>query len=318
MSAWKFENWIAASWNKLSRGQHVIWGVSEILFRERSAFQEVIIAHVPDQGRGLFLDGVVQFIESDEFIYHEHLVLPPLLYHPSPRRVLILGGGDGLALREVLRDPLVEQVVLVDIDEVVVRACRQYCADLNQGSLDSPQATVVIEDAQWYLDHPDQAGRFDVVIMDLIDIDSLEVRDLYARIIAKVTAALAPDGIFVTHGQLILPLMTAFEIRRLLASHFGHVAIHRAYIPSYTEDWAFLLASNALAFEEVEPAILRQRSARLAGPLRALLPETFPATFRLPAYLDDWGRAATLIQASSPSPAATKWIEDIADLDSAG
>jgi spermidine synthase len=96
-----------------------ILSTSHTFFRQQSDYQEIIIADAPMLGRALFLDGVAQFMQHDEFIYHEHVAILPLLFHPTPHRVLILGGGDGLALRDVLRDPRVAHVTLVDTDAQV-------------------------------------------------------------------------------------------------------------------------------------------------------------------------------------------------------
>ena len=76
-SDWKYGNWIAASWDRLHRGRHILLGIDNWIFRERSEFQEVAIARVPDSGKGLFLDAVVEFLEVDEFVYHESMSLPP-------------------------------------------------------------------------------------------------------------------------------------------------------------------------------------------------------------------------------------------------
>ena len=141
---WKSENWIAASWDRLQNGRQLLLGIEQWIFRQRSEFQEVAIAAVPDYGRGLFLDAVVELLELDEFVYHESFALPPLLYHPRPRRVLIQGGGDGCALREVLRDPRVEEVVLVELDGLVIDACREHLKELHRGSFDDPRARKLV------------------------------------------------------------------------------------------------------------------------------------------------------------------------------
>ena len=166
-SAWMSENWTAASLDRLQRGRHILLGIEQWIYRERSEFQEVAIASVPEFGNGLFLDAVVEFLEIDEFIYHESVALPPLLFHPSPKRVLIEGGGDGLVLREVLRDPRVEEVVMVEIDALVSEAGKEHLKELHRGSFDDERAEILIQDVFPYLEN--STKPCDGILVDLLD-----------------------------------------------------------------------------------------------------------------------------------------------------
>lgn len=284
MSELKFGNWIAASLEVSNPGQQILLGIDKLVFTERSDYQEVIIADVPGFGRGLFLDSVVQVLQLDEFIYHEHLAILPLLYHPAPRRVLILGGGDGLALREVVRDKRVERVTLVDIDGVVVRACHEHLSDLHQGSFDHPRAEIVIDDARQYLAaaHP----PFDVVIVDLVDPDGPEGFALYTEVLRLVQGVLAPNAIVTTNtGPVDPPGYLGLRTYTLLQRFFGEVVLHRAFVPSFLKEWGFALASHSVVFAQFDPCTLQSRTQHLALPVRALMPEQYPLAFRLPPFL---------------------------------
>lgn len=285
-SALKFENWIAASWDKSEPGIHLLYGITEWIHRRRSPYQEIVIARVEAFGLGLFLDAVVQLLEADEFVYHEHLVLPALLYHPAPRRVLILGGGDGLALREVLRDPRVESAVMVELDGHVVEVCQEHLAPLHRGSFADPRAQIIIGDARDYLAEAPQ--RFDVVIVDLVDPYGAEGMALYEEIINSVRRVLAPGGIVSTHGEGVdPPHHLALRVCALLHGHFAHVVLHRQCVSTFSGEWGFIMASDSVDFWQVPTEVLLSRATALRGDLRALIPERFPVAFRLPAYLDE-------------------------------
>ncbi len=285
-SGLRFGNWIAASWDKSSRGRHILLGIQEWIYRGRSPYQEVVLARVPEFGRGLFLDGVVQFLELDEFIYHEHLALLPLLYHPHPRRVLILGGGDGLALREVLRDPRVERAVLVDLDGLVVEACREHLPDLHRGSFDDPRSEIVIGDARDYLASGPEP--FDVVIVDLVDPYGPEGMALYEEVLGQTRTVLAEGAVVSTHGEAAdHPYFLALRVFALLKGRFRHVELHRAYVTSFSGEWGFLLASDDVDFRGVPSEALEARAARVAGTIRSFLPRAYPAAFDLPPFLAD-------------------------------
>lgn len=304
-STWKSESWTAASWDKLSRGRHVLLGIDRWIFRERSDFQEVAIATVPDYGKGLFLDALVEVLEVDEFVYHEAFALTPVLFHPAPRRVLIAGGGDGLALREVLRDPRVEEVALVEIDALVIEACKAHLPELHRGSFDDPRAAIAVGDALAYLEDP--PCRFDVVLVDLLDGYDEASLALYGRVLPLVKGALAPGGIVGAFGEVALPHMPVWSIRRALMDRFSHVALHRAALESFSATYGFLLASDGVDFERVPTGAIVERVTTLPSPPRALVPEQFPSCFRVPRYLEDALDAET----PPPLPGSYEWIEPL-------
>lgn len=119
-------------------------------------------------GTILWLDNICNVTERDEFIYHEMIVHVPMLTHPDPRRVLIIGGGDGGSAREVLKHPNLEKAVMVDIDGDVVEACRKYMPGLSNGAFEDPRLELIIGDGiQYVKDAAD--GSFDVIIVDSTD-----------------------------------------------------------------------------------------------------------------------------------------------------
>ncbi len=308
MNGWTFKNWIAVSWERSHPGQHILIGVEKLLYKARSAFQDIVIADTPGWGRGLFLDGNPQLFAFDEFIYHEHLALLPLLYHPDPRRVLIIGGGDGLALREILRDRRVREVVLVDIDEQVVAACRDLLADLHRGSFDDPRARIVIADAREFL--AGDCGFFDVTLLDLIDAETPAESQLYLDVIGLLKQRLAANALVTSNAVSVdPPRYLGFKIQELLRVHFSRVEIYRAYIPAFAREWAFLLATDQFAAITADPQVLLDRCRHLRGELRALQPQCFPQAFQLPPYLAEIQARFRAGETPTAEPAEFAWFD---------
>jgi len=137
--------------------------ISDFLCRTRSKFQDIWVVETQGLGRMLVIDGVTMLTEFDEFAYHEMISHVPLLVHPKPSRVLVIGGGDGGVVREVLKHPEVESVHLCEIDEEVVNVCREYLPS-QAGSLDDPRVKIFYEDgAKFAANHP---GSYEVIIVD--------------------------------------------------------------------------------------------------------------------------------------------------------
>lgn len=220
-------------------------GVARTLAYKHTAFQEMYIVETGAYGKALVLDGKWQSCTGDEHLYHEPLVHPAMLLHGQPRRVLILGGGEGATAREVLRWKTVEQAVMVDIDGEVVEACREHLPEMHQGAFDDPRLVLHIGDALDYLDQTQTA--FDVVISDLSDpIEEGPSFKLFTReYFEKIQDVLAPRGTFVVQAGPVSPPERHLHCRLActLRAVFPHCASLSSYVPTYAAPWSYILAS---------------------------------------------------------------------------
>ena len=141
--------------------------IDKVYFESKTEHQHLMIFHNAALGRVMVLDGIVQTTEKDEFIYHEMMAHVPLLAHGKARRVLIIGGGDGAMLREVLKHKTVEQVTMVEIDQAVIDMAREYLPNHSQGAFDDARANIVIADGMDFVRDTDLT--FDVIISDSTD-----------------------------------------------------------------------------------------------------------------------------------------------------
>ncbi len=300
----------------------VVTLVDRWLYQAHSPYQRIDIGEAGSWGRCLFLDGWLQLAESDEAIYHEHLALPALLAHPNPRHVLILGGGDGLAVRETLRHRAVQHVVMVDIDAQVVAACRQHLGDLQRGALDDPRVEVIIADARHYLRQV-EPHRFDVVLVDLVDF-SPESLPLYTEILDALPRVLHPQGIVVGHGASPgPPFYTGLYLVAFMAQRFAATAWYTAFVASFGEPWTFVLAGQTPLWATLDSSTWAERTVRLDAPPQTFVPEALPALLQHPPLLQAVADRLT----SQPVPAlhepvwsarvldaqaAHRWLENVA------
>jgi len=228
---------------------------------KKSKYQTIIIADTEDYGRALILDDYIQSSYHDEHFYHESLVHPAMVAHPAPRDVLILGGGEGATLREVLKHKTVQRAVMVDIDGDVVELSRRYLPEMHQGSFDDPRARVVIEDGFIYVENALKAGeKYDVVIMDLTDPYSSDVaKRLYTpELFQKIRKILRDDGVVVTQAGNSFFFPDAYDmVLNGVRSVFPIVAEYEVWIPSFGYAVNYILGSlrhdpAALTADEVD------------------------------------------------------------------
>lgn len=252
--------------------------VTETLWREETPYQNLLVAQTAAFGRLLVLDGTVQLTERDEFFYHEMLAHVPLAAHPRPRRVLVIGGGDGGTVREIVRHRSVEHVDLVEIDEAVVRASRTYFPGLSAG-LDDPRVTVHAEDGIAFVRRA-APQSYDVVLVDSTDPVGPAVGLFGAPFYASIARALGPDGIVAAQSES--PLLNADLIGSLAAAMrtaFRTVALYLCPVPTYPSgQWSFLAASQSATLAEP------QADRALPPGLRYYSPEVHRAAFVLPPY----------------------------------
>jgi len=271
------------------------WGqrfrVKHELARVQSEFQNIVVFESETHGRVLVLDGAVQITEGDEFVYQEMLTHVPLLMHAKPRRVLIIGAGDGGVLRRVLQHRSVTQAVMVEIDGEVIRLSKEFLPGIAQDAWTDPRADVIVGDG---IEYVRQAGTatFDVIIVDSTDpigVGEVLFTDSFYENCARI---LTTDGLIV--NQSGVPFMQADELRytsERRAKFFAHVSAYVAAVPTYVGGFMTLgLAGkgNAIAkMPSVETIRQRADNAGMLGITRYWTPEIQAGAFNLPPYIAD-------------------------------
>lgn len=216
----------------------------QIVYSQQTPYQKLIVTKsVTDDDVRLYIDGHIQFSERDEYRYHEYLVHPAMAVEGKRSKVLILGGGDGLAAREVLKYPDVEQIDLVDIDPEMIRISSELpmLARMNQNSLTSERLTSYAEDAFTFINQP--GVLYDRVIIDFPDPHNETIGKLYSReFYTMVARRLAPDGVIVSQSSS--PFFTRrvyWSIEQTMASVFDDTASYQTALPSFGI-WGFHMA----------------------------------------------------------------------------
>lgn len=179
-------------------GQAMTLQVKKVLHHEKSKYQDVLIFESTDYGNVLVLDNVIQCTERDEFAYQEMIAHLALNSHPNPKKVLVIGGGDGGVLREVVKHECVEEAILCDIDEAVVRLSRQYLPHMAVG-LDHPKSKVHIGDGFKFLE--DYKNEFDVIITDSSDPEGPAEALFQKAYFELLFGALKEGGVITTQGS---------------------------------------------------------------------------------------------------------------------
>lgn len=231
-------------------------GVRDVLHWARTPFQEVCIATSDAFGKKLFLDGIVQSSEADEFIYHEALVQPAMFAVGNAKRVLVLGGGEGAVLREALRWNCVESATMVDLDADVVSACRTHLPEWHQGSFEDPRTTLLHTDAVQFL--KDTTEPFDVIVSDMTDPveDGPSTFCFTTEYFATVSQALTDDGIVAVQAGPQSPPEIALHAKviRTMATVFPYVIAYPCNAPVYGRPLGFVVASRTPILDRLLPS----------------------------------------------------------------
>ena len=248
-----------------------------VVFAQTTPYQRIVVTHAPGAGRPghrLFLNGNLQFAERDEYRYHEALAHPAMAAHGAPRRVAVLGGGDGMAVREILKYPSVEQVTLVELDPAMTELFTRHAqlAALNGHALASPKVQVVNTDAFRWLD--ETGDTFDVIVADFPDPTNFSIGKLYTlSFYALLEKRLAASGYAVIQTTSPLVARRSFwTVVQTVEAAGLTAAPYHAHVPSFGE-WGFVIASR-------RPWRL---PTALPEGLRYLTPHTLPLLFDFPA-----------------------------------
>jgi spermidine synthase len=280
---------MAGSWfdEKLYPDVRQSFAITTILHREKSEHQDLIVFETPVYGRVLALDGVIQVTQKDEYVYHEMMSHVPLLAHGRAREVLIVGGGDGGILREVLRHKSVSRATLVEIDASVVEMCRKWMPSVGGTAFDDKRADIVIADGAKFV--AQTARRFDAIIVDSTDpIGPGEV--LFTQAFYKACKrCLNPGGILVNQNGV--PFLQPGEVpmtARRRRKSFKVASFYMAAVPSYYGGLMALgWATDDTKAANVPLATLKKRFAAARLKTRYYTPEIHRASFALPAFVAD-------------------------------
>ncbi|MFA9456606.1 spermidine synthase [Halalkalibacter sp. AB-rgal2] len=217
--------------------------VKQTLHTEKTEFQQLDMIETEEFGNMLVLDGMVMTTEKDEFVYHEMVAHVPLFTHPNPKRVLVVGGGDGGVIREVLKHPCVEKATLVEIDGKVVEYSKKYLPTI-AGALEDPRVEVQIDDGFMHIAKAE--NEYDVIMVDSTEPVGPAVKLFEKGFYEGVSRALKEDGIFVAQtdnpwfqGELIS------HVYRDVQEIFPITNLYTANIPTYPSGlWTFTIGSK--------------------------------------------------------------------------
>jgi len=271
--------------------EYTAHAVRREIYHARSRFQDIEIIETEGYGRCLLLDGEVQSFELDEYIYHESLVQPAMLHHPNPRGVLVIGGGEGATLREVLRHRSVERAVMVDLDEQLIAVTREHLPSFHQGSFDDLRVKLQFGDGRSFVENA--KDRFDVIVIDVTNpmIDGPSCGLFTLEFYRSVRERLDRGGVVVLQSDAVTlgSLDGAATIYQTVRKVWPYVCSSAVFLPAYTTDWSFTMASadpieaNSASEDQVNERI----QSRLGQSLRFYDGAGHQRMFHLPRYVRD-------------------------------
>ena len=253
----------------------------------QTRFQKMAIYDTPHYGKIFRLDGYNMTSEKEEFVYHENLIHPALTAHAAPKKVLIIGGGDGGSSEEALKHPSVEQVTMVEIDGDVIEVAKEHFRAVHNGVFDNPKLRVLVDDGMKFVRETQE--KFDLIALDLNDPMGPAEALYSAEFFQQLRAALAPGGALTLHiGSPVARPERVAELAQRLNGVFRIVRPYTMYIPLYGSLWAMAVCSDKLdpkAFTADE--IDRRIEARKLQEMRYYNGETHEGVFALPNFVRD-------------------------------
>lgn len=252
------DGWFAEISDTMWPGQAMSLRVKKILNVEKTKYQDLLVFESTDYGNVLVLDGAIQATERDEFAYQEMIAHLALNSHPNPKKVLVIGGGDGGVLREIIKHDCVEQAVLCDIDEGVIANAKKYLPEMSK-SFQDPKVKVHIGDGFKFLN--DYKNTFDVIITDSSDPEGPAASLFEKPYFQLLSEALTEDGVITTQAESIwIHLEIIKNLKVACKSVFPNVQYAYCTIPTYPSGQiGFMVCSKN---EKVD----------LTNPLRSLEP----------------------------------------------
>ncbi|MEM4535977.1 MAG: fused MFS/spermidine synthase [Nitrososphaerota archaeon] len=261
----------------------VMYGIRKIVYSGRTRYQKVDIVETEDYGLALLLDGLMQSSQIDERIYHECLVHPTLATHPRPRRILVVGGGEGSTIREIEKHDVVEEITMVDLDGELIELVKKYIPWSTKAFQDR-RLKLYINEGRRFLEEQTNS-RYDIIVMDVTDpvtggpAEKLYTLEFYQLAYRK----LSDDGMIVTQASSISHTPCTFlSIVKTLSQVFPKTCYYGCYVKSFSSMWGFAVGSkNMLPIDlgagEIDK-VLRERNV---GDIIFYSGDTHTAIFKL-------------------------------------
>ncbi|MGB6779898.1 MAG: spermidine synthase [Planococcus citreus] len=254
--------------------------INKTLHTEQTDFQYLEMAETAEWGNMLFLDGMVMTSEKDEFVYHEMVAHVPLFTHPNPENVLVVGGGDGGVIREILKHPSVKKATLVDIDGKVIEYSKKFLPSIASG-LEDARVEVIVGDGFMHI--AESENEFDVIMVDSTEPVGPAVNLFSKGFYAGISKALKEDGIFVAQSDN--PWFTPDLIKQVqsdVREIFPITKLYLANIPTYPSGlWSFTIGSKRYNPLEVPAERFHDIETKY------YTPELHNAAFVLPKFVKD-------------------------------
>jgi len=278
---WFFEEKVPYDTSRVKIGIEI----KKKLYSGRSGHQKIEFLDTYAFGRILALDGILQTSEKDEFVYHEMLCQLPMFLHKNPRKILIVGGGDGGSLEEVLKHEI-EKAWMVEIDKNVIELSKKYLPSISKGAFKDKRAEIVVDDGKQYIKtHKD---FFDIVILDLSDPYGPAKELISLKFYQDVKKSLAKDGIIsIQSGSLNDQPELVKTIFGRIKRIFPFVKIHKAVIPAYqTGEYCFVIGCKK-KIEALQERNIGKKFKKLKLGLKYFSPEIYYSSRVLPEYLSE-------------------------------
>ena len=254
--------------------------INKTLHTEQTDFQYLEMAETAEWGNMLFLDGMVMTSEKDEFVYHEMVAHVPLFTHPNPKNVLVVGGGDGGVIREILKHPSVQKATLVDIDGKVIEYSKKFLPSIASG-LEDARVEVIVGDGFMHI--AESENEYDVIMVDSTEPVGPAVNLFSKGFYAGISKALKEDGIFVAQSDN--PWFTPDLIKQVqsdVREIFPITKLYLANIPTYPSGlWSFTIGSKKYNPLEVPAERFHDIETKY------YTPELHNAAFVLPKFVKD-------------------------------
>ena len=250
----------------------------------KSKYQKIEVFDLGFWGRTLYLDGILQTTEKDEFIYHEMIAHPPLFSHPNPKKVLVVGGGDGGTIKEILKHKGIEEILICELDEKVIEVSKKYLPKISQKAFENKKVKIIIKNGSEVVKN--YVNYFDIIILDLPD-PSDDCRYLISdNFYREVKKSLRRNGIVSVQSESFTnQIKLASLINKNLKKVFRYVRPQRLCVPSYQSGEFSLTMASDFDFSKIKAETLKKKSQNFK--FKYWSPEIHFASAVLPKYISE-------------------------------